>query len=143
MQATAVLAKVAIRAASGFDLPLSDFLNGAKSYLGEELADRVLDDDTIEQALDRSTVPGRRGEVKALVGEAYEELHKFMKEHKCENTERCVHFEVLMQLVDDGDGGMVWVSNKNVQHWENALPSPIRRQRWKQLRSALLRKILR
>lgn len=65
-----MLAKVEIKATSGFDLPVSDFLNGAKSYLGEELADRVLDDDTIEHALDGTTGPGRRGEAKTLVGEA-------------------------------------------------------------------------
>ena len=35
---------MAIKAASGLDLPVSDYINGAKSYLGEEVADRVLDD---------------------------------------------------------------------------------------------------
>lgn len=138
-----MLGKVAIKAASGVDLPLSDFLNGTKSYLGEELADRVLDNDIIEQALDETPIPGRGEEAKTIVGEAYEELYKFIKEYTCENPERCVHFEKYMQLVDDRDGGKVWVSKKNVHLWENALlPPPFRRQRWKQFKSAL-RKLLR
>ena len=38
------IGEVAIKAASGLDLPVSDYINGAKSYLGEEVADHVLDD---------------------------------------------------------------------------------------------------
>ena len=112
------MAKVAIKAASGLDVPVSEFLNGAKSYLGEELADRVLDDGVVEQALNGSAVPGD-GKVKALVGEAYEELKKFMTEQK-NSTEGYVHFDELMQLVDDGEGSKVWVSKVNVEPWGNA-----------------------
>ena len=117
---TAVLVKVAIKAGSGLDLPVSDFLNGAKSYLGEELADRVLDDDAVEKVLD-GTAP-EEGKVKNLVGKAYEEVKKLMEEHACEDTGRCVHFDQEMQLVDDGDGGKVWLSTGNVQKWKDAHP---------------------
>lgn len=116
---TAVLAKVAIKAASGIDLPVSDFLNGAKSYLGDEMTDRVLDEGSIERALDRRTVPVE-GKVKTLVGEAYEELKKFIRGYECKNIEGSIRFDELMQLVDDGKGGQVWVSNENVELWENA-----------------------
>ena len=112
--------KVAIKAGSGLDLPVSDFLNGAKSYLGEELADRVLDDDAVERALNGSAI--EEGRVTNLVGKAYEELKNFMEMHTCEDTARCTHFDKEMQLVDDGDGGMVWVSNGNVQRWKDANP---------------------
>lgn len=43
LKVTAVLAKVAIKAASGLDLPVSDFINGAKFNLVEEVAHRVLE----------------------------------------------------------------------------------------------------
>ena len=119
LQVTAVLAKVAIRAASGLDLPVSDFLNGAKSYLGEEMADRVLNDSVIERALDGTSRP-EEGQVKTLVGEAYEKLKKFMEEQKSKGTGQYVHFDKLMQPVDDGEGGKVWVSNDNVELWKEA-----------------------
>ena len=108
---------MAIKAAGGVDLPVSDFLNGAKSYLGEELADRLPDEDAIERALDGSAVPAEEGKAKTLVGEAYEELKKFMKEQERKVTGSYVHFNTLMQLVDDGDGGKVWVSKENLKLW--------------------------
>lgn len=117
-QITAVLVKVAIKAASGLELPVSDFLNGAKSYLGEELADSVLDDDAVERALNGTAV--EEGKVKNLVGKAYEEFNNFMEMHRCEDTARCIHFDKEMQRVDDGDGGKVWVSNGNAQKWKDA-----------------------
>ena len=120
-QVTAVLANVAIKASSGVDLPVSDFLDGAKSNLGEEVADCLLDEDAIERALDGRAVPAEEGKAKTLVGEAYEELKKFMKEQESNVTESCVHFNKLMQLVDDGDGGQIWVSNENAQRWKDAL----------------------
>ena len=114
-----MLAKVAIKAASGLDLPVSDFLNGAKSYLGEEVSDRALDDSVIERGLDGTSGPAE-GQVKTLVGEAYEKLKKFMEEQKSKGTGQYVHFDKLMQPVDDGEGGKVWLSNDNVDLWEKA-----------------------
>ena len=116
-----MLAKVAIKAASGLDVPMSEFLNGAKSYIGEEVADRVLDDGAIERVLDGSDVPEEEGDVKRLVGKAYEELKSFMEGLEFEDTRHYVHFNNVMQLVDDGDGGKLWVSNANVKLWEEAL----------------------
>jgi len=118
-----ILATVAIKTVSSglVDLPVSDFLDGAKSYLVEELADRLPDEDAIERALDGSAVPAEEGKAKTLVGEAYEELKKFIKEHESNVTGSYVHFNTLMQLVDDGDGGKVWVSNENAQRWKDAL----------------------
>lgn len=115
---TAVLAKVAIKTASGLDLPVADFLNGAKSYLGEELADSVLDDRAVEWALDETTIPGEE-RIKTLVGEAYEELKRFVEEHKNKGTGQYVHFDELMQPVDGGVDGKVWVSNENVELWKS------------------------
>lgn len=118
---TAALVGVSIKAASGLDLPVSDFINGAKSHIGEELANRVLDDGVIERALGGSAVPVEEGEVKTLVGEAYRELKQFMERHEFKDTRRYVHFDKVMQLVDGRDDGKVWVSNENVQRWEEVL----------------------
>lgn len=116
-----MLAKVAIRVASGFDLPVSEFLNGAKSYIGEELADRMLDDKAIERMLRGSTGSEEvTGKVKPLVGKAYMEHKQIMDDHKCEDKDRCVHFEERMQLVGDGCGGKVWVRKENMQPWKDA-----------------------
>lgn len=92
---------------------------GSTSHL-EELAGRFIDDGAIERALDGRTVPGEEGQVRMLVVEAYEELEKFMKEHPSKDTGRCVHFDKLMQVIDDGECGKVWVSNRNVQLWKCA-----------------------
>ena len=78
------MAKVAIRAASGLDLPVSEFLDGEKSHLGDELADRIPDDDAIDKALDGTSVPPvEQDKAKELVGKAYEELKQFIEGHEC------------------------------------------------------------
>lgn len=112
-----MLAKVAIRAASGLDILVSDFLDGAKSYLGDELADRIPDEDAIDKVLDGSSVR-EQDKAKKLVGKAYEELKQFIKGHECREKEDYVHFETLMQRVDSD--GNVWVSNQNVEAWRAA-----------------------
>lgn len=114
-----MLAKVAIRAAGRVDLEVSEFLNNAHSYLGEELANRVPDDDAIEKILDGRAVPDVEARLKPLVGKRYEELKLFIEEHRCKDTTRYVHFDELMELID-GDNRQVWVSKVNVQLWENA-----------------------
>ena len=124
---TAVLAKVAIKATSGLDLPVSDFLNGSKSYLGEELADRMPDDNAVERVLTGKA--SRRGRGGKVIGKAYEELKQFIEEHESKYSEHYVHFDRVMQLVDDGDGGKIWVSNKNAQQWKD-VHKP-RKRRWR------------
>lgn len=114
-----------IKAKSGMELPVPDFLNGAKSYLGEKLADHMLNDDVVNKALNGSTI-AVEGEAKKLVGKAYEELKQLIKRHKRNSTGRYVHFDQVMRLVDDGNGGKIWVSKENLQCWEQAHPSPTR-----------------
>lgn len=114
-----MLTKVAIRAASGVDLDVSEFLNNAQSYLGEELANRVPDDDAIEKILDGRAVPVVEARLQPLVGKAYEELKLFMEDHKYQDMTRYVHFDKVMELVD-GDNGQVWVSKVNAHLWKDA-----------------------
>lgn len=105
---------MAIKAAGGVDLPVSDFINGAKSYLAEELVDHVLDRGAIEQALTGSAAK----EAMELVGEGYQILKSFMEKHKDKGkNEGYVRFDKLMQKVDDGQGGKIWVSKRNARKW--------------------------
>lgn len=116
-----MLAKVAVKTACGVDISVSDLLNLSKFYLGEELADHVLDDRVVERAFNGRAVPGDEGQVKTLVGEAYEELKKFMEEQKRKTTDGYVHFDELMQLVDDGKSSKIWISNENVHLWRSVV----------------------
>ena len=114
--------KVAVKAVSGLTLPVSDLLNAMKEELGGELADRTLESAALSVlSSDRheSNLHDVAGTPFAdLVGEAYEKLKTFMVEHNstCKDT-KCVHFDTLMERVDDGEGGQVWVSKLNAQHY--------------------------
>lgn len=106
-----MIAKVALRAVSGLDLEVSDFLNAFKDEIGGEIADR-LDEDTLD-----NVVRGQRiaTEGTQIVSKAsYEALEKFMEKGQH------VDFKNHMELVEkgkDGIEGMVWVSKKNKQRW--------------------------
>lgn len=111
------MAKVAFKTAVGLELPISDFLNELKLGLGAELADYVLD----EEALSSVLVEGMDGEgVRHLVDRSYEDLKDFMEKH--DRAGEYVDFRAEMQLVDDGKGGQVWVSNANVDQWKASHP---------------------
>lgn len=109
---TAVIAKVALKTASGLDLPVSDFLNALKEGIGEEVADRALDDDALRRVVlgEEDASPGMQATSKA----SYAALVKFMEKGGYDD------FKNEMRLVTDGkgEGGMVWVSNGNVDRWE-------------------------
>lgn len=92
---------MAIKAAGGVDLPVSDFINGVKSYLKDELVDYALDRDAIEGALIGSAAQeasGRKAEKgMELVGEGYEMLKIFMEKHKDKGKkDSYVRFDELM-----------------------------------------------
>lgn len=113
-QVTAAIAKVALKTVSGMDLPVSEFLNALKGGIGEDLADRVLDEDTLDRVvLGKETADSGMQDTSKS---AYAALTKFMKENDY------VDFKDEMQLVPDtvGHSGMVWVSNGNVQGWKNS-----------------------
>lgn len=121
-QLTAILARAAIKSTVGIDIPSIDFLSEAQGILGEELTDRMAREEkrSLEAALVDGVALDEEG-ARKLVGEAYEALKVFMAEQENGDSERFVHFDTLMQLVDDGEGGQVWVSNRNAQRWRDAL----------------------
>ncbi|CAN0432456.1 unnamed protein product [Ectocarpus sp. 12 AP-2014] len=114
LQLTVVIAKVALRAVSGLDLEVSDFLNAFKDEIGGEIADR-LDEDTLDNVVRGQ---GIAAEGMQIVSKAsYEALKMFMEKGQH------VDFKNHMELVEkgkDGIEGKVWVSKKNKQRWLNS-----------------------
>ncbi|CAM9860687.1 unnamed protein product [Ectocarpus sp. 12 AP-2014] len=122
LQVAVVTAKVALKATTGLNVDISDFLKDVKDGLVEELlVDRTLDeeallgailgDDTIDADLQRDTRA------------SYEALKKFMDKEQIERVKNArdgdcyIDFRDEMKRVPDGRGGMVWVRNENVQKW--------------------------
>lgn len=118
---TAVIAKVALKAVSGLDLEVSDFLNAVKEGIGEEVADCALDEEALRRVVLGEDVAG--ADIQGASKASYETLKTFMgqelKRRKKHATpgDGYVDFTNEMKLVPDGKGGMVWVSNGNVQRW--------------------------
>lgn len=116
---TAIIAKVALKAASGLDLPASEYLNAVKTGIGEQLADRcALDNEALHRVVlgEEDAGAGMQG----LSRDSYAALKKFMdkeQRRKKKPEERYVDFRHSMSQEGDGRGGMVWVSTRNVQTW--------------------------
>ncbi|CAM9188602.1 unnamed protein product [Pylaiella littoralis] len=121
LQVTAVVAKVALKAVAGLDLEISDFLNAVKGGIGEEVADCVLDEEALRRVVLGDEVPSTdlQGASKA----SYEALQKLMAKEEKKRKDNArpgdghVDFRKEMKRVGDGEGGMVWISNGNVQRW--------------------------
>lgn len=118
------MAKVAFKAVSGLDMDVSPFLNAVKGGIGEALADRVLDEEVLRQVVLGKEVASTSMQVASK--ESYEALKTFMDEERRNKDARAgdgyVDFTNEMERVADGKGGMVWVSNGNVQSWLDSHP---------------------
>ncbi|CAM9520201.1 unnamed protein product [Ectocarpus sp. 12 AP-2014] len=131
LQLAVVTAKVAVKATSGLDVDLSDFLKDVKDGLVDELVDHTLDEDALLRVLsgDEDISTDMQTETRA----SYEALNDFMDKEKlirrkhARDDDGFVDFRDKMKRVTDGRGGMVWVRNENVQKWldsrSNAAPS--------------------
>lgn len=98
-------AKVALKAATGLDVGVSDFLEGVRGGLFEELVERTLDEDAL-----RRVVSGEEGvgaEMERDAKASYEALKEFIdkQEAKTRNKEEYVNFRDKMRRVGDGQGG--------------------------------------
>lgn len=121
LQVTAVIAKVALKTVSGLDLPASEFLNGLKEGIVEEVADHAFDEDALHRV--HQVLLGEAADDSDISDESkasYAALSKFMRDGEYRD------FKDKMQQVDDGNGrgGLVWVSNGNVERWKNLRPMP-------------------
>ncbi|CAM9446096.1 unnamed protein product [Ectocarpus sp. 4 AP-2014] len=119
LQVAMVTAKVAIKATSGLDVDLSDFLKDVNDGLVDELVDRTLDEDEL-----RRVVSGEQGvgtDLQKQTRASYEALTEFVgkleRRKDARDGDGYVDFRENMQRLSDGMGGEVWVRNENVQKW--------------------------
>lgn len=116
-----VTAKVTLRATSGLDVDLSDFLKDVKDGLVDELVDRCLDEETLLRVVSGEEDVGT--DMQKDTRASYEALKKFMDKEQGNRLKNArdgdgyVDFREKMKRVADGIGGEVWVRNENVQQW--------------------------
>lgn len=125
-------AKVALKATTGLNVDMSDFLKDVKDGLVEELIDRALDEEALLRAVEGDDNVG--DDLQRDTRAAYEALQKFMDKEQNDRVKDArdgdgyIDFGDKMKRVDDGRGGMVWVRNENVQKWldSRSTAAPIR-----------------
>lgn len=127
-----MVARAACKVACGMDLPVSDFLGVFEGELKEELGggtDSVVDQfvtfDDLEDAISAEMKAGRGlpdTAVHQVVGNAFESLQLFIEKQKADSAGGSfIEHSDEMRLCDDGEGGRVWVSLKNVASWNDRL----------------------
>lgn len=116
-----VTAKVALRATSGLDVDISDFLQEFKDGLVDEVVDRTLDEEALARVVSGEEDAG--DDLQRDAKASYEALKKFMdKEERdrgrnAKDFDGYIDFRKKMERVSDGKGVMVWVRAENVQKW--------------------------
>ncbi len=107
-----MIAKVALKTVSGLEMPVSEYLKALMEGVGEA-ASLALDEEALRRVIqgEEDASPDMQGTSKA----SYAALVKFMEQSGHDD------FKNEMRLVPDGNrqGGMVWISNGNVNRWEN------------------------
>ncbi|CBJ26200.1 LRR-GTPase of the ROCO family [Ectocarpus siliculosus] len=119
LQVAMVTAKVAIKATSGLDVDLSDFLKDVNDGLVDELVDRMLDEDELRRVVSGEEDVGT--DMQKQTRASYEALTELMgkleRRKDARDGDGYVDFRENMQRLSDGRGGEVWVRNENVQKW--------------------------
>lgn len=130
---TAVIAKLAFKAASGLDLDVSEYLNAFKAGIGEELADGALAEENLQRLVQSAQTGGAtniEGDTQRLTRDSYAALCEFMQKEELDRKKNAkdgdgyIDFRDRMTHEPDGNGGKFWVSNPNVTVWRNSLKSP-------------------
>ncbi|CAN0476531.1 unnamed protein product [Ectocarpus sp. 12 AP-2014] len=124
LQVALMMAKVALKATSGLDVDLSDFLEDVKDGLVDELVDRTLDEDALLRVI--SGEEDVDADMQQDTRASYEAMKKFMDKEQLDRLKNArdgdgyVDFREKMKRVADGMGGEVWVRNENVQQWTDS-----------------------
>ncbi|CAM9526964.1 unnamed protein product [Ectocarpus sp. 4 AP-2014] len=126
LQVAVVTAKVALKAAGGLDVDVSEFLQAVKDGLVEEIVDGALDEEALFRVVNGDE--NASADMQRDASASYEVLKEFMEKKldRGKNTEGLdgyIDFREKMQRVSDGRGGMVWVRIENVREWRNSLSS--------------------
>ncbi|CAM9658573.1 unnamed protein product [Ectocarpus sp. 12 AP-2014] len=119
LQVAVVTAKVALKATSGLDVDLSNFLKDVKDGFVDELVDQTLDEDTLLRVVSGEEDVGTdmRKETRASYAALKEFMEKLERRKDTRDGDGYVDFRDNMQRLSDGRGGDVWVRNENVQKW--------------------------
>lgn len=118
-------AKVALRATTGLDVNVSEFLQDVKNGFLEEVADHVFDEEALSRVLSGEEDAG--ADMQRDMSASYEALKNFMEKeelHRRKNAkggDGYTDFREKMQHESDGKGGRVWVRTENVQKWRDSL----------------------
>lgn len=123
-----MVARAACKVAFGMDLPVSDFLGTFENELIGEfgLAEQFVGLGDLEDTLsDAAETAGHRvseAVTRGMVGAAFVNLESFIKKQTAEAAGSLIidHTD-QMRLCDDGGGGRVWVSLRNVAKWNSRL----------------------
>ncbi|CAM9824534.1 unnamed protein product [Ectocarpus fasciculatus] len=126
LQVAVVTAKVALKAAGGLDVDVSDFLQGVKDGLVDEIVDGALDEEALFRVVNGEENAGANMQRDASA--SYEVLKEFMEKKldagkSTKGRDGYIDFREKMQRVSDGRGGMVWVRTENVRKWRDSLSS--------------------
>ncbi|CAM9592450.1 unnamed protein product [Ectocarpus sp. 6 AP-2014] len=127
LQVAVVTAKVALKATSGIEVDVSDFLQAVNEGLVEEVVDRTLDEEALLRVV--SGEEEADNDMQRDTRASFEALKKFMEKEKTNRRKTAkdgdgyVDFEDKMKRVEDGKGGMVWVRTENVGQWRQTLRS--------------------
>ncbi|CAM9749420.1 unnamed protein product [Ectocarpus sp. 4 AP-2014] len=121
LQVAVVTAKVALKATTGLDMGMPDFLKDVKNGLVEDVVDRTLNEDALLRVISGEEDVGE--DMQQDTRASYEAVKKFMDKeelsrHKtARGDDGYIDFRDEMTRVNDGRGGMEWVRNKNIQKW--------------------------
>ncbi|CAM9391565.1 unnamed protein product [Ectocarpus fasciculatus] len=126
LQMAVVTAKVALKAAGGLDVDVSDFLRAVEDGLVDEIVDGALDEEALFRVVNGNENAGV--DMQRDANASYEVLKEFMEKKldggkSTKGRDGYIDFREKMQRVSDGRGGMVWVRTENVRKWRASLPS--------------------
>lgn len=118
-----MVARAACKLGTGMELPIPELLGAFQAELGGESAEPFITLDELEGVvLNGSEESDPGGRVKSMVGNAYRLLHAFMDEQmaKAKGLVTVDHTK-YMGLCEDGKGGKIWVSLKNIRRWNEQI----------------------
>lgn len=124
-QIAVATAKVALKATTGLDIAVSEFLNAVEDGLYEGLIDHALDEDALLRVVlgeeDACADMQREGRASYETLKAFIERKESKRRTNATEDDRYIDFRDRMQRLSDGRGGMLWVRNENVRRWLDSL----------------------
>lgn len=120
LQVAVVTAKVVLKATTGLDVGVTEFLSDVNEGLFEEVFDFALDEEALGRVL--AGQEDVSAEMQKNTKASYEALKTFIdkEEAKRRKGDGYVDFRDKMKHVSNGRREFVWVRNENVHDWETS-----------------------